>query len=463
MTNNATAPLPGIRARLTELTLVMFGVPLLVAIVLIGWFMHGALMNSLVDRLTSDTAALVAVVTVEGPEQSQVHEVLGPDAQRVTVLIENEAGEPVLEHPSPEHTVPSPPDLGPAFTPVVSGTDNLPWLGTDSTPVTVTQDTVHRGHTYRITVADQPVAEVSAVRAVVLVLLATFPFLLLGLGIATWVTVGRALRPVEEMRAAAERISTQQLSDRLPVPTHDDELGRLTLTLNAMLERLEAGHVAQQQFVSDASHELRSPLAGLRTAIQLGRASGTAKRWNELAPIMDHESLRLTHLVEDLLVLSRSDERGGLHFEPEEVDLDDVAHTEVTSLDATDSVTVTCKVTGCRVLGDPQALARLTRNLVQNAVNAAASRVHVSVACNATWAWLRVDDDGPGIPPDEREHVFERFVRLDEARQRDRGGSGLGLTIVAEIARAHDGTVTVTDSPELGGARLEVMLPVAPT
>ena len=450
------------RTRITVLTLGLFVIPLLIAILVTAWLLHATMMNEVADRLSSDAQELALEVAKAGPDKVQIREELGPDARRVRVAITDQSGTVLQAHPRRDRAAGLPAGAGPAPVPQVFGTDQLERLTNEQTPIAVIQDATFQGTTYRVVAAMDPDSEEAAVQLVVVVLLASTPVLLIGLGVATWATVGRSLRPVEKMRTAAERISAHRLSSRLPVPDQDDEVGRLATTLNDMLCRLEEGQLAQRRFVSDASHELRSPLASLRTSVQLGQASGTADRWNELAPVLDTESRHLTELVEDLLTLSRADERGVLKLTLEEVDLDDLAYTEAASLKTTGTVRVGGHIAACRVNGDLQALGRVTRNLVHNAVRAAESRVDVSVTRENGHAVLRVEDDGPGVPKEQRKRIFERFVRLDEARQRDSGGSGLGLPITREIVRAHGGEVWVDRSPALGGARFTVRLPAAP-
>jgi signal transduction histidine kinase len=177
-------------------------------------------------------------------------------------------------------------------------------------------------------------------------------------------------------------------------------------------------------------------------------------------PAVGAEIARLERLVEDLLLLARADE-GALTGRHSDVDLDDLVDAEVRRLRDRAEPVVSSDVHPARVVGDRAALARVVRNLVDNAVRHAAGRVHVGCGVSATGAWIEVSDDGPGIAEDERERVFERFVRLDEARAREDGGSGLGLAIVREVVRAHGGTVTIAGGGSLPGAHVVVRLPAA--
>lgn len=300
---------------------------------------------------------------------------------------------------------------------------------------------------------------VESTQAVVALLLLGVPLLLALVALVTRGVVGRALAPVEAMRAEVETISTAELHRRVPVPSTGDEISRLARTMNRMLERLERGQERQRRFVSDASHELRSPVASIRQHAELALSHPSRVSPEDLARVVLDEDLRVQRLVEDLLLLARMDE--GEDVPAKEVDLDDVVLDEVARQRAVGDAEVDVSgVSAGRVIGDPRRLARLVANLLENAIRHARRRVAVSLVEEEAEVLLTVDDDGPGIPPEERQRVFERFVRLEAARDRDSGGSGLGLAIVAEVASLHGGVVTADGSP-LGGARLQVRLPRA--
>jgi signal transduction histidine kinase len=222
---------------------------------------------------------------------------------------------------------------------------------------------------------------------------------------------------------------------------------------------VERAQERQRRFVSDAAHELRSPVASIRQHAEVAGAHPETTDVRELAGTVAREGIRLQDLVDDLLLLARLDESSALARA--EVDLDDVALAEAARLRATTGLAVdTTAVAAGRVRGDRRYLERSVRNLGDNALRHARRAIALSVAEHDGHVTLRVDDDGPGIAPDERDLVFERFERLDGARGRDTGGSGLGLAIVREIARAHGGEATLTDSP-LGGLRAELRFPIA--
>ena len=299
------------------------------------------------------------------------------------------------------------------------------------------------------------------VRVVSGLLLIGIPLLVLVGGLTTWRVVRRALMPVESIRAEVEGISTGDLDRRVPVPKSDDEIARLGRTMNAMLARLEESQQRQRRFVSDASHELRSPVSSIRQHAEVALSHPDETPLQELAEVVLEEDLRLQRVVEDLLLLTKMDE-GTLRLRTEPVDLDDLVFEEAGRLrSSTDLRIETSAVSVGRVLGDREQLARLVRNLADNAARHSRGTVALSLHQDDGIAVLHVDDDGRGIPASDRERIFERFVRLEEARDRDSGGSGLGLAIVAEIAAAHGGRVSVQDAP-IGGARFEVQLPSVP-
>ncbi len=292
--------------------------------------------------------------------------------------------------------------------------------------------------------------------AVARTLLVGVPLILVVVGLVSWRMVGRSLAPVEEMRRSVDAISSTDLDRRVPEPGGGDEIARLATTMNGMLDRLSAGRDRMAAFVSDAAHELRSPVAAMRQHAEVALRQPGQADVVELAELVRDENLRLQRLVDDLVLLARADERG-LRATPRPVDLDDLVLDEIRRARPDTGTTIdVSRVSGGQVSGDQVELGRLVGNLVDNAARHAASRVEVTVAEQGGGVVLVVDDDGPGIPEAQREEVFGRFVRLDEARARDDGGSGLGLAIVEAVARAHGATVDLDRSP-LGGARFTVV------
>jgi signal transduction histidine kinase len=328
-------------------------------------------------------------------------------------------------------------------------------------PVEVTQQFVSTGGGSVKVVAASPLADVQrSVSELSRLLWAGIPILVVLVGVLAWLLVGRALKPVDAMRREVDEISESTLHRRVAEPSSGDEVARLAHTMNAMLDRLEGAAGRQRQFVSDASHELRSPLTTIRTKVEVASLHPELVDWSEVTHTVLGEVDRLDDMVGDLLQLARLDETGGVLAARGEVDLDEVVNAETARLRALDVVVDDSGVAAARVQGDRAALTRLVRNLTDNAARHARSRVAVSVAMEDGDAVVRVDDDGPGVPRAERERVFERFTRLDEGRARGAGGAGLGLALVRAVAVAHGGTVRVLDAP-LGGARFEARLPAA--
>ncbi len=327
----------------------------------------------------------------------------------------------------------------------------------DDTDLTVAS-TVASPHGPRTVYAATSVEQVeNSTHLLELALLVVLPLLVVVSGFLAWVLAGLALRPVEALREELTDITGKELHRRVPEPLADDEIGRLARTMNAMLARLEDSNVRQRQFVSDASHELRSPLAALLAQVDVARGHPESVDWVAVSNAVIHEGERLSHLVDDLLLLARSDER---QLSPGQavVDLDEILLAEVTRLRTMGRVQVDFHGVGAgRMLGDRDHIRRVVRNLTDNAERHAASTVTFELHRRDRGLELIVADDGPGIPAELREQVFERFVRIDTARNRATGGTGLGLAIVGEIVAIYGGKVYVGDSPV--GTRMVVWLP----
>ena len=291
------------------------------------------------------------------------------------------------------------------------------------------------------------------------------PLAVLLMALASYAVVSLALRPVAALRHGAADISAAGLSkQRLPTPGAHDEIHRLAVTLNAMLDRIDSATSRQRTFVGDAAHELRSPLASARVQLEVAQRLGTTADWSGVIDDVLVDIERLDRLVEDLLTLARLDESGGGITRREPVELDQLVD-EVSGAYGHARVPVEVTAEPTHTAGDPEALRRVVINLVDNAVRYAARHVQVSVApgtrSGKQVAVLTVVDDGPGIPEGERSRVFDWFYRVQESRSRASGGTGLGLPIVRDIVRNHGGQVRLTRREDgESGLRAVVLLPM---
>jgi len=329
--------------------------------------------------------------------------------------------------------------------------------------------------------------ELNTVAALTRALLIGTPLLLLLLAGAIWLVVGTTLRPIAELRRGAQDVTRTGRPSALPVPEARDEVHSLALTLNDMLSRLGQAQERQRGLVSDTAHELRSPIASIRAQLEVALDHPDSQDWRQTASDVLEDTLRLARLAEDLLVLARLDERDGRRRADLQVDLAALVGVEVSRHDGS---RVPVVVAGqdqagqdqagqdqagqdqagqerggqerCAVTGDADGLRRMLGNLIDNAVRYARTRVTVGITREGSSVRLTVTDDGPGIPPGDRQRAFGRFARLDDARSRDgdgQGGAGLGLAIVRATAQAHDGSAWLEDAQP--GLRAVVLLPAA--
>ena len=325
----------------------------------------------------------------------------------------------------------------------------------------------------------------SAIMAGVLVAVAAF----------AWLLTGRTLRPVEDMRAKAASITAQNLNERIDIPQSDKDLARLAETLNEMLARIGRALDEEKRFISDASHELKSPIAASSIILDSLRAHPEALDVAHAVEDLTSENSRMASIVSDMLALTRYDE-GRLAYRPEPIDLMDLVMEESLSLQARSSASLDLsdlQPVVCRA--DPELLAHAVRNVLDNASHYAKSKVKVSCGQSVQDVhesregqenqenqetqetredkvtppkneeggnvFIRVSDDGCGIPPADRERVFGRFVCLNEGHTGSQGGTGLGLAVVASAIDAHGGSVVFTD-PEIGGATVVIEIPQEP-
>ena len=304
--------------------------------------------------------------------------------------------------------------------------------------------------------ADASVSEVEAgVDAASNALLIIVPMVVVALGFAIWWTVGRALRPVRDISAQVTEISGSTLDERVPVPSSEDEIAELAALMNEMLDRLQSSSERQRAFVADASHELRSPLSTIVAAAEIASVSPDPIKLQKLAETVSGEAQRMQLLVANLLDLARLDE-DRLELDTTEVDVAAVCRDAVDRFEEEVSAISLHSPAVARADGVASQIEQVVFNLVDNAVTHAAGRVAVTVTAADAEVLIAVEDDGPGISSEDRDRIFERFVRLDSSRARDTGGIGIGLALVKAIVDRHRGAIQVGDSAELGGARFEV-------
>jgi signal transduction histidine kinase len=464
-----------LRARLTVVTAGLLCVALVIGAVVLSTVLSRGRVAAL-DDVVRDRALTVGALV----RSDQVPEALPVAQPGEIVQVLDADGRVVASSPTASRTLPllPPAALAELRTRVVdAGSDATSVEGIGAPLVTGTEVSAYDAHARAaallpdgadgpLVVATVPLGEVEGlVRALRLALLAVVPVLTALLGLAIWLALGRALRPVEELRAAAAQVARAGGPGALPEPGTDDEIGALARTLNEMLDRLEVAAARQRSFVADAAHELRTPLAALGATLDVARAHPDAYERAELVADLADEVRRMQDLVADLLLLARL---GSRPVPDAPVDLAAVARAAVdlavagaaagSSVPGADRPRVAVEVDGSGgARGDGAALGRVVRNLVDNALRHADARVRVEVADGR----VTVSDDGPGIDADVRERVFERFVRLDDARARGAGGSGLGLAIAREVAREHGGDV-VLRGPAQGATGLvaELHLPL---
>ncbi|PZF92215.1 two-component sensor histidine kinase [Micromonospora deserti] len=331
------------------------------------------------------------------------------------------------------------------------------------------------------------------------ILLISFPLLVAVLAAVAWRVVGATLRPVEALRRGAEEITGRDGGGRLPVPASHDEIHRLAVTLNGMLARLRSARDRQRAFVADAAHELRSPLTNIRTELEVAQRLADRTDWPTVTANLLADTERLSRLVDDLLLLARLDDAPPVRATGP-VELGALLESVAARYPSPPMRLVT-PATPLWTVGDPDEVRRVLTNLVDNAVRHARTEVTLSAAATApegagrhdagapatravgrgpvpaigtgaarrtgtggtvAYHLVTVTDDGPGIPAADRDRVFDRFTRLDDARARDAGGAGLGLAIVRELVRRAGGTVELTDAEDGAGLQVRLLLPALP-
>jgi signal transduction histidine kinase len=271
-------------------------------------------------------------------------------------------------------------------------------------------------------------------------LVISFPLLLLLTAGLIWIGMGLALAPVESIRRRVDAIAASDLSQRVPPTGGNDEIAHMARTVNAMLDRLEASSQFEQEFVSNASHELRSPLTTLLATTERAARDPDRADWDEVGEVVMREGRRLETLIDDLAWLARHDEHRA-EIQSVDVDLDDLLLEEGHRVRLLSELSVdTTMVRPTRVTGDPAMLKRMIRNVVDNATRYATEELRFDSHYEGAEAVVTVADDGDGVDVSQSGRFFERFVRSDPARARHSGGTGLGLAIVAEIVERHGGS-----------------------
>ncbi|HWC24599.1 MAG TPA: HAMP domain-containing sensor histidine kinase [Flexivirga sp.] len=442
----------GLRPRMAVFTALAVIVPVLAGIFVLATLQQRSLTGSLSSRVKQQADIVANTVREDGP-----HSIRLADTDHPFKAVVLDTHGRVLAAQPPSITHPLSADRPKTSHKEVQNAHYWWRPGDVRTPLVVSRGVTTSSGRYIVQVSSPQQPEHEAVSTVVKLLLLGTPLLaLLAAGLA-WLIAGRTLAPVDRMRSDVDAIESGHLDARVVVPAQDDEIAALAVTLNRMLDRLESSHTRQQRFVADASHELRSPLTTLQAATDLA-AADPAEEWPIVAPTVRIELERMGALIDDLLLLARLDEQRS-DAPDDAVDLDDVAQAEVGRWRSDNRVSVRYAGTPTRAQAPESTVQRVVRNLVDNAIRHAERDVLVATSTDSSGAaLLTVDDDGSGIEKDERERVFDRFVRLDEGRSRGEGGFGLGLAIVRELARSAGGDVVVDDSP-LGGARFAVTLP----
>ena len=349
---------------------------------------------------------------------------------------------------------------------IVSAAEPVSTTGGGAAVRLVASDRAHRAYRFRV-VAWSLLAPFEAERvALQNTIRAIIPIAFLVAATGGWVLGWRALRPLSVMAAQADRIDHRRLEERLAVPNPDDELGRLGIAFNALLDRLSSAVQAQRRFMADASHELRTPVSIARTTAQvtLRGSPRTDAEYRESLEVIAAQTHRLTKMVDDMFMLALADIDARPLF-VQDIYLDEVLKDCVRAarvLAAVRGITITVDAApDIQARGDEGLLRQLVMNLLENAVRHTPDGGAVQVSARATHssAELIVEDNGPGVPDADRDRIFERFVRL--APPGSEGGAGLGLPLARWIAEQHGGTLRVDSQPGSGG-RFVVHLPFEP-
>ncbi|MCU1561678.1 MAG: Signal transduction histidine kinase [Arthrobacter sp.] len=446
----------GVRKRSTAVAVIVVAAALLLGGGILLLLLHTSLTASTESAAEQKTQHVVAELEdldltdagdyiVAGALAGQFVQLLAPAGHVVASSDPNVANSPLsAQQPAPGQTL-------------TRNVSSLPSIGSNDDFYIVTTGVRVGEDVYRVVVASNVQVQTDTLSTVAWFMLGATPLLLVVVAASVWLLVGRSLRQVERIRGQVARINAERLDGRVDVPPTNDEIHALALTMNMMLDRLQASDREQRRFVSDASHELRSPLATLSAGVEIATADPSGAMWHQMKDVLSEETARMSYLVEDLLTLAKTND-GGHKLEQSDVDLDDVVDQEIRRLRSTSRRQITAELSPARITGDARRLAQVLRNVLDNAERHALSRITVRLSISADAAVVTVDNDGDPVPEADRDRIFERFVRLDENRSREGGGSGLGLSIAAGIMAAHHGSIRATDGPA-GECRFELTFP----
>jgi signal transduction histidine kinase len=438
----------GIRARVTGSATVVVALTLLLA----GALLLFMLQQSLVAGIDANLASRAQEVAAQAETANGIRGTIPATAQQTSLVQVLDAHGTVVAATANMRG-----DGGEYESPVLT---NPPASGRTDTS-TLTDSPLDRGGAFRVLakpivmkggpgwvyVATSLNPVQAATSSVILLFAIGLPLLLIIVGFTVFRAVAQALKPVDRIRKQASAISAVDLTQRVPVPDSNDEIGKLAAAMNQMLGRLEASAIRQNQFIGDASHELRSPLTALRAQVDVAMAHPEAAEATRVLGIVHEQVARMSMLTEDLLFLARSTEAAPMVL-PASVDLDELVLGEVHRLRELHGPDIVLeRVDATRILGSHRDLARALRNLADNACDHAETEIRIALTIHNAVAEITVTDDGGGVPLADRERLFERFTRIEDARSRNLsgGGFGLGLAIARQIALSHGGTLTVHD------------------